>query len=107
MTIGMSTRTEACQIGRKVSQNSLDGKKNLPRGFLCSRRRLTKVQWTTKPDQCGQKYGPKLVKPLKKSEKNNNGKTRSQNSTMLGDCEKFTSLFVMTKITKKLSKNAS
>ena len=61
--------------------------KNVVRGYWQKLKRL--------PDQImyGRKYGPRLVKPLR-IETNKNGKTRSQNSTML----------LMTKITKKLSK---
>ena len=57
------------------------------------------------PDQImyGQKYGRKLVKPLR-IEENKNGKTRRQNSTLLEDWEEFTSLILMTRITKKLFK---
>ena len=56
------------------------------------------------PDQIlyGQKYGPKLVKPLR-LDKNKNGKTGSPNSTMLEDWEEVTALILMTKITEKLS----
>ena len=53
-----------------------------PKGYMWSGRRLTKIQTTTRPH--GQNYGPKMVKPLR-DEKNKNGKTRSQNSTMLDD----------------------
>ena len=49
----------------------------------------------------GLKYGPKMGKPLR-NEKNKNGKTRSQNSVMLGSLRGM-----MTRITKKLSKHAT
>ena len=70
---------------------------------MWSRVRLTKVQTTTDQITCGQKYGRKLVKPLR-LEKNKNGKTRSQNSTMLEDWEEFTLSILMTKIIKKILK---
>ena len=52
---------------------------------MWSGERLTKVQndYQTQIKYC-QKYGPRLGKPLR-IEKNKNGKTRSQNSTMLDD----------------------
>ena len=56
------------------------------------------------PDKimCGQKYGPKLVKPLR-IEKNKNGKSKSQHSIMLDDWVESTLLILMTKITKTFS----
>ena len=51
----------------------------------------------------GQKYGRKLVKPLR-IEKNRNGQKRNQSSTMLEDWEEFTLSILTTKNTKKFSK---
>ena len=53
---------------------------------------------------CGLKYRPKLGKPLKR-EKCKSGQSRSQSSTIPQDCEEFTLLILMTKITKSI-KNA-
>ena len=102
MTVGVSIRAEACPICGKVSQNSFYCKKSLPRDFCGLGGDWQKFRRL--PDQIGQKYGPRLVKPLR-IEKNKNGKTRSQNSTMLEDWEAFASLILMTRITKKLIKN--
>ena len=51
----------------------------------------------------GQKYGQKMVKPLR-IEKNKNGKTRSRNSIVLDGWEELTLWIRMIKIRKKLSK---
>ena len=51
---------------------------------------------------CGQKFGRKLIKPLR-YEKNRNWQTRSQSLTMLIEREEFTLSVQMTKSTKKPS----
>ena len=76
-----------------------------PKGFLCSGKRLTKVQTTARPEHVWPEEWTPIGNTAQNPE-NKSGKTRSQNSTMLDDCEKSTLLVLMTKITKKLSKNA-
>ena len=106
MTVGMSIRTEACQIREKVSRSPLYWMKNFPRDICGPVRDWQRFKRL--PDQLMyyQKYGQKLVKPLR-IEENKHGKKRCQNSTMHEDWEEFTLLILMAKITKKLSKMRS
>ena len=59
-------------------------KENLPKGYMWSGRRLTKIKQLPDLRMCGLKHGPKLEKPLKR-EISKNGQTRSPNQTMLED----------------------
>ena len=104
MTIGMSIRTEVCQIRGKASQSLLCWKKNHPKDLCGPGGDWQRFKRLSDQIMCGQKYGRKLIKPPR-IEKNKNGKTRSKNSTMFEDWEEFTLLILMTKNTKKL-KNA-
>ena len=81
MTIWMSIRTVACQIRGKVSRGLLNWKKKPPKDVCGPGGDWQKFKRL--PDQitCGQRYGRKLVKPLR-TWKNKHGKTRSQNSTI-------------------------
>ena len=102
--VGMSIRMSICQmILGEGSQNSLYWKRSLQKdtcGPGGDWRRFKRH-----PDQImfGQKYGRKLVKPLR-IEKNRNGQKKSQNLTMLDNWEEFTLLIQTTKNTKKFSK---
>ena len=101
--IGRSIRADICQILGKASQNSLHWKKNL-RKDICGPggdwQRFKRL-----PDQIihVQKFGRKLVKPLK-IEKDRNGQKKNRSLTMLKDWEEFTLSIQMTKSTKKFSK---
>ena len=103
--IGMSIRTEVCQIRGQVSRSLPHWMKNLSRDTCGPGRDWQKFKRLPNQIMYGQKYGSKLVKPLR-IEKNKNGRTRWQNSTMLEDWEEFTSLILMTKIAKKFPKHA-
>ena len=60
-------------------------KEKPPKRYMWSRGEIDKIQINYHYQiMCGQKYGRKLVKPLR-IEKNKNGKTTSQNSTMFED----------------------
>ena len=78
-------------------------KAKLPKGHMWCGRRLTKVQTTSRQDHVWPEVWTNIGKALRIDRKKN-GKTRSQNSTMLEDWQEFTSLILMIKITKKLSK---
>ena len=78
-------------------------KEKPPKGYMWSGKRLTKVQTTARQDHVWPEVWTQIGNAAQNPE-NKNGKTRSQNSTMLDDCEKSTFLIPMTKITKKLSK---
>ena len=80
-------------------------KEKPPKGFMWSGERLTKVQTTTRLENVLPGVWTKIGKAAQNREKQE-GKTRSQNSTMLDDWEEFTSLILMIKITKKHSKIA-
>ena len=67
--------------------NLMKGK--LPKGFVSSGERLTKVQTTTRPDHVWRS----VDQHRSESTKQDNGKTRSQNSTMLDDWQEFTARF--------------
>ena len=77
-------------------------KEKLPKGYMWCGRRLTKVQTTSRQDHVWPEAWTNVGKALG-IDGNKNGKTRSQNSTMLEDRQEFTSLILMIKITKKLS----
>ena len=61
----MSFRTEACQIRGKDSQSSLCWKRNLPGDICGPGRDWQKIKQLTDLRTCGQKFGRKLVKPLR------------------------------------------
>ena len=102
MNIGMSIQTEACQIRGKVSRSFLFEGKTF-NGYVWSRRRLTKVQTTTRPDHVWPEIRTKIGKAAQNREKQE-WKNERPKSTLLEDREEFASLILMTKITKKLSK---
>ena len=78
-------------------------KEKPPKGYMWSVGGLAKVQTTTSPDHVWPEGGEKLVKQPR-IEKNKNGKTRSQNWTMLDDWEESTLMIQMTKNTRTLQK---
>ena len=87
------------------SRISLYWKKNLPTDTSCPGEDWQRFKRL--PDQImhGQKFGPKLVEPLR-IEKNKNGKTRNQSSIMLESWGEFTSSIRKMMNTKKPSQNS-
>ena len=57
-------------------------KEKTPKGYMCSGRRLTKVQTTARPDHMWPEVWSKIGKPLR-IEKNKNGRLKSLNWIML------------------------
>ena len=85
MMIGTSTRTKVCQILGQDSQNFTPFKERPPPGVSVVRVETDKSSDDYVTRSCvALKYGPKLMKPLRK-EKNKNERTRSRNSIMLDE----------------------
>ena len=78
-------------------------RENLTEGHTWSRRRLTKVQTTTRPNHVWPEVWTKIGKATQNREKQERKNERPK-LDKLEDWEEFTSLILMTKITKKLSK---
>ena len=71
-------------------------KENTPKVYIWSGERLTKVQTTTRTDHVLPEVRTKIGKAVQNRE-NKNGKTSSQNSTLLEDWKESTLLILITK----------
>ena len=95
VTTGMSIRTEACQIRGEDSQSSLNWKRKLQKDTCDLGRDWQRFKRLPDHNIDRQKWGPKMVKPLR-IEKNKNGQKKSLHLTMLENWEEFTLLIQRT-----------
>ena len=100
--IGLSTRTQVCQIHGEDLRNSLYWKKHHQKDLCSPVGDWQKFKRQLDQTMCGLKRSPELVKPLRK-EKNENGHLRSRNLTMPEGWDLFIPLIGTTKNQKTSS----